>query len=201
METIFGLLSAVIIFSSYPIYAIRVWQRKIIPNIASWSIFVLISLAIFLSYASSGAKENSWATYGPLIGCTVILIITLFRSKEKSLNHFDIACLVFGSFSLVVWYFTKDTKEMAQYALYTALFADFLGMLPSIKFLSKHPKKDRPFMWIIFGFGYFLTFFAITDHTFANWALPVFMVIIPAFVWVPLVKYRIKNKIPFKEWI
>jgi cytochrome c-type biogenesis protein CcmH/NrfF len=76
-----------------------------------------------------------------------------------------------------------------------------MGILPSIKFLSKNPEKDRPALWIVFSFGYFLSMFAITEHTFANWILPVFMTLAPALVWIHLVKYRVKNKIPLKEWI
>jgi len=201
METVFGILSAIIVFLSYPVYVYRIWQRKIIPNIASWSIFVIISVAIFLSYASSGAKENALTTYGPMIGCGIIFLVSLLRSKEKTINKLDILCIFFGCTSILTWYFTKDAKQTAQFALYLALLADFIGIIPSIIFLNKHPEKDRPAMWIIFSLGYFLTIFAIKDHTVSNWVLPIFMVIIPSFCWIPLIRYRIKNKIPIKEWV
>jgi len=201
-QKLFGVLSAVIVLASYPPYIIRVWQRKIVPNIASWIIFVLVSIAIALSsYASSGAGVNSWVTLGPLLGCTIVLIIALIRSKEKSLTKFDIICLILGIISIAFWMFTKQSRELVQFALYIGILADFMGILPSIKFLSKNPEKDRPALWIVFSFGYFLSMFAITEHTFANWILPVFMTLAPALVWIHLVKYRVKNKIPLKEWI
>jgi hypothetical protein len=103
-QKLFGVLSAVIVLASYPPYIIRVWQRKIVPNIASWIIFVLVSIAIALSsYASSGAGVNSWVTLGPLLGCTIVLIIALIRSKEKSLTKFDIICLILGIISIAFW--------------------------------------------------------------------------------------------------
>jgi hypothetical protein len=180
----------------------RIWQRKIVPNLASWTIFVVIAFALFLSsFSSSEGGMNSWVTIGPMAGCIGILIVALLRSKEKSLTKFDIICLILGMLSISLWFFTKQSRELVQFALYLSILADFIGLLPSIKFLTKNPEKDRPTMWIIFSLGYLLSMFAITENTFANWILPSFMVIAPALVWVPLVRYRIKNKIPILEWI
>jgi len=202
MEKFFGILSALIVLASYPAYMIRVWQRKIVPNISSWVIFVLISIALCLSsYSSSGAGQNSWVTLGPLVGCTGILILALMRSKERSLTRFDKACLILGCLSITLWFFTRQSRELVQFALYLGIFTDFIGILPSMNFLTKHPEKDRPAMWVIFSVGYLLSMFAITENTFTNWVLPSFMVVAPALVWIPLVKYRLKNKIPIQEWI
>jgi len=198
----FGILSALVVLASYPVYIVRIWQRKIVPNISSWTIFVIVSVALCLSsYSSSGAGTNSWVTLGPLIGCLAILISALIRSKEKSIKIFDIVCLLSAILSIAFWYFTRQNRELVQYALYLGILTDFIGLLPSINFLTKNPEKDRPAMWFIFSIGYLLSMPAITEHTFANWFLPSFMVVAPAFVWVPLMKYRVKNKIPIREWI
>jgi len=101
----------------------------------------------------------------------------------------------------VFWYLTKQNPSLVQYALYLALFADLIGLIPIIAGVIKNPTIDRPAMWMVFSFGYFFSIFAISDSTFVNWMLPIFMVIIPSLVWIPLVSYRIKNKIPIKEWI
>jgi hypothetical protein len=230
MEKFFGILSAIIVLASYPVYILRIWQRKIIPNISSWTIFVLVSVALCLSSFASGGKENSWVTFGPLLGCTVILISALIVSKEKSMTKFDITCLVLACVSISLWFVSKQGEwiieiiiysgvfpnlpnlmwalpgvnfltQNPESSLYLGIFTDFMGIVPSINFLSKNPEKDRPGMWIIFSIGYFLSMFAITENTFANWVLPSFMVVAPALVWFHLVKYRLKNKIPLKEWI
>jgi hypothetical protein len=202
MEKFFGILSAVIVIASYPIYIIRIWQRKIVPNITSWTIFVLVSFALFLSsFSSSGAGKNSWVTIGPIVGCALILFSALLKSNEKSITCFDVFCLILAILSITLWFFTKQSEETAQYALYLGILADFAGLIPSINFLMKHPEKDRPAMWLIFSLGYFLSIFAIEKNTFANWLLPSFMTLAPSLVWVPLIKYRIKNKVPLIEWV
>jgi hypothetical protein len=198
----FGILSAIIVLASYPPYIIRIWQNKIIPNIASWTIFVTLSIALSLSsFSSSGFGSNSWVTLGPLLGCSCVLISALIKSKEKSMSTFDKFCLVLACWAIALWYFTKQSQNLVQYALYLGIATDLIGLLPTSAFLIKNPNKDRPGMWLIFSFGYALSMFAITENTFANWSLPVFMTIAPALGWFPLVKYRIKNNIPIKEWI
>jgi len=201
MKETFALLSALVVLLSYPVYGWRIYRREIETNIASWSMFVLISVTFLLTYSASGAEENLIVTYGPVLGTTCILLVSLFRTKNLSLTKTDWVCVGITISSLVAWYFTKESKELAQYALYLALLADGVAIIPTIVFLRKNPKKDRPLMWMIFSFGYFLAIFSIKDHTFANYSLPVFMVVLPAFVWWPLLKYRIANKIPLKRWI
>jgi hypothetical protein len=202
MEKFFGIFAAVIVLASYPAYIIRIWQRKIIPNISSWTIFSILSVALCLSSnSSSGGGINSWVTFGPMFGCTTTLIVALLRSNEKSFTRFDLICLILGVLSIAFWFFTKQNRELVQFALYIGILADFIGILPSMNFLIKYPEKDRPAMWIIFSLGYFFSIFAITEHTFANWFLPSFMVLAPALVWIPLIKYRLKNKISIKEWV
>jgi len=202
MEKFFGILSVLVVIASYPVYILRIWQRKIVPNISSWVIFVLVSIVLSLSsFSSSGASINSWVTVGPLVGCSAIVIVALMRSKEKSLTKLDFVCLILGILSIIFWFFTKESKGLVQFALYLGILTDFIGLLPSISFLNKYPEKDRPAMWFIFSLGYFFSMFAITENTFANWFLPSFMVLAPALVWVPLIKYRLKNKISIKEWV
>lgn len=249
MQHFFGLVSALIVLLSYPIYGYRIYRKEIETNIATWFMFVLISVSLFLSYHSSGAQENALVTYGGVLGTISILLLSLFRGKKPKFTFLsanllgltlcligvefifpeyseynkypltifggifilnflgsmftkiDWICVGIAIVSMVLWYITKDDKELAQFALYVALFADLIAIIPTIVFLRKNPKKDRPAMWIIFSLGYFLSIFAITEHTIANYSLPLFMVIVPAFVWWPLVKYRWQNKIPLTQWI
>ena len=89
-------------------------------------------------------------------------------------------------------------------AIIRSLKPDFIfslaGLLSHVESL-KNPKKDKPLPWMLFAFGYGISIFAITNHTFSNYSLPVFMLVVPALVWWPLLKYRIKNNIPIKYWI
>lgn len=183
-------------------YAIRTYERKIQPNLTSWSLWTLNGLALLLTYKSSGAGSNLWPA---VFGFTNPLLITLLVLKRHGrwakMNRIEKMCLALGLISLGIWVVVNDRRELAQFALYLAIGADFCSGIPTLHFVWTQPNGDRPFAWCFFAFGYGLSIFAITDHTFANYVLPLFMFFFALIVAFPLVLHRWKNKVPLSEWI
>lgn len=201
MEEVIGLISGLIVSLSAIPYGWRVFQRKIQPNVVSWSIWSFIGLALLLTYDSSGAEANIWPAVFGFISPCFITILAVWRGERKRPEWFEIVCLVFGTSSLTMWWFVRNEPSLAQYALYVAITADTWAAIPTITMLWRRPELDRPAMWALFAFGYGLGCFAITKHTFANYSLPVYMFVSGSFIALILVAYRIKNKIPLREWI
>jgi hypothetical protein len=200
-ETI-GLISGLLVVVSIVPYAIRTWQDKIHPNLTSWSLWALIGLALLLTYKSSGAGSNVWPA---VFGFTNPLLITLLVLKKHGrwtkMNRVEIVCLILGLIALGIWIVVHDKQELAQYALYLAIAADISAAIPTFVFVWTQPDGDRPFAWVFFAVGYGLAIFAITEHTFSNYVLPLTMFLAALSVALPLVLYRWKKKIPLSEWI
>jgi hypothetical protein len=100
-----------------------------------------------------------------------------------------------------MWWFVRQRQELVQYALYLAIVADLCAAIPTIIFFKKEPEGDRPFAWFIFGTGWFVAIFAITEQTIANYALPLYMMAASFIATYLLSAPRIKRGIPIKEWI
>ena len=197
-----GLLSGGLVVLSIIPYAFRVYQKKIHPVPTSWTLWSLIGLALLLTYRSSGAGANVWPA---VFGFTnpVLITILAIRQKErwKKLESYEWACLIFGLASLTAWVFVQNSKELSQYVLYLAIIADLCAAIPTFIFFKREPMKDRPFAWICFAIGYFLAIFAITDRTFANYALPIYMSVGSSAASLLLIFPRLKNKTPLREWV
>jgi uncharacterized protein with PQ loop repeat len=202
-ETV-GLISGLIIALNVIPYVRLVWQRKNTLKLTSWLLWTFIGFALLVTFKSSGATYNIWpAVFGftnPLI-ITIILLIRQRSKVEKLTEKTDLWCFGFGVIALTIWYFVQDDSNHAQYALYLSIIADAFAAIPTLIFLWKKPQEDRPFAWGMFAIGYGLSVFAISDHTFANYSLPVYMFLGSSFLTMLLVIYRIKNSIPLKEWI
>lgn len=201
MENLIGYISGLLVFASMVPYVIRVYQRKITPNLISWIIWTLMGVAILISYKSSGANKNIWpavvSTFNPLL-ITVVSVVR--KNYDKEIGKVDIFCLIVGLCSIVLWYYTNTNRALVQFALYIAIVADLFALIPTIKWVKKDPSVDRPFMWLLFSIGYGISIFAIETHTIANYILPLYMFVGPMFITYPLILYRIKQKITIKEW-
>jgi hypothetical protein len=202
-KEIIGLISGLLVIISMIPYALRTYQGKIHPRLTSWSLWTLIGLALLLTYKSSGAGSNIWpAVFGfinPLI-VTVIVVIKQ-RGKLTKLDRLEQVCLILGILSLVMWLGMRQSRTLVQYALYIAIIADSCASIPTIIFVWNNPDKDRPFAWGMFAIAYSLVLFAITEHTFSNYILPIYMFVAAFSIAFPLMIWRVKQKTPLKEWI
>ena len=199
-ETI-GRIAGLIVMVSIIPYAIRVFQRKIRPNLVTWSLWSLIGLALLLTYHSSGATGNIWPAVFGLSNPTIITVIALWRGMYKKPERWELVSGAIGIASIVWWGFIHDEVSQAQFALYLAIIADACAAIPTIGFVWRNPHEDRPFAWGMFGVGYGLAIFAITDHTFANYSLPIYMFIGASWIAGILTTHRVRNRIPIIEWI
>lgn len=200
-ETI-GIVSGLLVVVSIIPYAIRTYQGKIQPNLTSWSLWTLIGLALLLTYKGSGAGANLWPA---LFGFSNPLLITILVLRRKKIwerpNKVEVMCFIVGIASLTMWAVLRESRQMCQYALYLALFADVIAAIPTFTFVWSKPSGDRPFAWFSFAIGYGLALFSITEHTFTNYLLPVYMFVGALSVTFPLARYRWRNKVPLLEWI
>ncbi len=201
-KELIGLISGGLVVASVIPYAIRVYQAKIKPNITTWFLWTILGLALLLTYRSSGAESNVWPA---VFGFTNPLLITLLAIKSKrkweKLNRVEIVCLIAGLVAIAMWFWLNHSKNLVQYALYVAILADACAAIPTIVFVWHCPEDDRPFAWGLFGIGYGLAVFAISEHTFANYILPLYMFAGASTIATILAAYRVKSKLPLREWL
>ncbi|MBI4114529.1 MAG: hypothetical protein HY445_01650 [Candidatus Niyogibacteria bacterium] len=200
-ETAIGYIAGFIVIASVIPYAIRVLQRKIKPNLVSWSVWSIIGFAILLTFRSSGATSNIWPAVFGFFNPAFITVLALWRGMRIKPKWWEIACGAMGVASIIWWGFVYGDALKAQFALYLAIIADTCAAIPTIGFLWRNPHEDRPFAWSLFGIGYGLAIFAITDHTFANSALHIYMFIFSNIIAGILAAYRVRNRLPISEWI
>lgn len=200
-ETI-GMISGFLVVVSCIPYSIRVHQRKITPNLVTWSLWTLLGFTLLITYKSSGAEANIWPAIFGFTNPLIITILAFWRNgMRKRLDRVEIFSLVFCLLAIGLWLDVRQKKELAQFSLYLAIIADSCAGIPTLELALKTPEKDRPFAWTLFAIGYGLVVFAITDRTFANYFLPSYMCSSGLFVAFLFARYRWRQKLPWIEWI
>lgn len=199
-KEIIGYLSGFLVFASIIPYAIRVYQRKITANIITWAIWSVLGGAILLNYRAVGAEDNKWPAVFGCINPVLITLLAILRGKIAPITKFDISCFIIGILSIILWWNLRLDKETVQYALYVGIIGDLCAGVPTWNYVKKNPAEDRPLMWLLYMLGYGIAVFAITEHTFSNYILPIYMAVMSGIITIPLIRYRIQAKIPIKEW-
>lgn len=196
-----GYVSGGIVFLSVLPYLWRVWQKKITPNMVSWTVWTILGLAFLLNYKAGGAQDNIWPAVFSFVNPLAVTILLFWKGKKKWPDRLELLCGALGIASIVMWWFMKENIEMVAVALGIALLADSFAAIPTVRAAWKEPWLDRPFAWACYAAGYGLSLFVLPNWELVSWMLPVFMATVPFNVAFPLAWYRWRNGFPLKEWI
>lgn len=205
MHTVFACISAtLLVFSPFP-YICSICEGKTEARLSSWLLWTFIGLTLWLTYSGSAGLQ-SWVTFfaftNPL--CVTLVIWAKTRTRFSGFTYLEICCGVINCIAMLIYValhvlYGQD-PSYTQIALYICLLADACAAIPTVQHVWKHPEDERPLMWLIFGASFVCLMLSIEVHTFANYALPLYMISCAAIVATPLVRYRITSKAPFSEW-
>ncbi|MFZ2593361.1 MAG: hypothetical protein WAX38_01130 [Minisyncoccia bacterium] len=198
-----SVLSGVLPLVGMVIYVYKTHHRVVNPNTTTWALWSLINFVILISYNSASSGDSMWSALVGFIEpfAITVLLITRQGTVWQRLSHTEVVCVCFAIFALYLWWLLKESKPLAQYALYLSILADAIAAIPTIIGVYRKPESDRPVSWALFAAGYGISLCAITEHTFANYALPVYMVLVASSIAALCARHRLKTRAPLMEWV
>jgi hypothetical protein len=214
----YGVISGVFVFGSSVPYFIGVCKRRIQPHPISWILWAFIGLTILLTYKTAGAKESLYATVFGVVNPVLVVILLLFlRFKGRytlarkplfePLETLEKVCLGLGITALALWILVQEDRQISSISymkdvpLYFSILADACAGFFTVRLVLKDGSQDVPFAWGLFAIGWLVNLGAITDHTFANYVLPAYLIAMSGSIAVITGIYRIKTRAPILQWI
>ncbi|HIC43548.1 MAG TPA: hypothetical protein EYO73_04425 [Sulfurimonas sp.] len=194
-----GALAQFILAISILPYIISIFRETVKPNRISWFIWSIIGFAFWLITPETADEVTKMLTLIFMINPTIIFILTLFKGENVKPDNLEKFSLIIGLSSILIWYLFKDNSGI--FPISIAIAADFCALIPTLRFVFKSPDEETPLTWIFFFLGSLIAVIAIEDHSLESILLPVYMTIGSFLVVFPLIRYRIKKKIPIKNWI
>lgn len=195
----FGLLAQFILAVSIVPYTISIFRGTVKPNRISWFIWSVIGFAFWLITPDSADQVTKMLTVIFWINPTLIFVLTLFKGEYIKPDTIEKFSLLVGLCAIVVWLIFRDNSGVLPTVI--AIAADFCALLPTLRFVMSAPNEEAPLAWICFFLGSFIAIFGIEHYTLQNLLLPVYMTIGASLVVFPLVRYRIRMRIPIRHWI
>lgn len=198
MTTMFILISCSAILNIY-----RVHKEETEPALSTWSLLFLISLSMLVSYASSdGTRENIRILVLELIEPAIVFFLIIQKVNGKKIPTYEKFLIAVTVGIIVVWAIVSyvfPEIHLSNTLLYMSVLTEVSALVGQFIKNCLQGSKDRPLHWIISGLGYLLSMCLIPSITLPNLALP-FLGILYLGMAVPLIVYRVKNKIPFRKW-
>ena len=199
-ETYFlGLLAQFILAISILPYVISIFRGTVKPNRISWFIWSIIGFAFWLITPPTADEVTKMLTLVFMVNPTIIFILTLFKGEYIKPDNLEKFSLIVGLSAILIWYVFKDSSGV--FPISIAISADFCALIPTLRFVFSAPDEETPLAWIFLFLGSLIAVFAIENYNLESILLPVYMTMGSFFVVYPLVRYRIRMKIPIKSWI
>jgi len=194
-----GLLAQFILAVSILPYVISIFRETVKPNRISWFIWSIIGFTFWLVTPTTADEVTKMMTLIFMINPTIIFLFTLFKGENTTPDILEKFSLIVGLSAILIWYIFRDSSGILPISI--AISADFCALIPTLRFVFVAPDEETPLAWIFFFLGSLIAVLAIENYSLESILLPLYMTIGSFLVVFPLVRYRVKMKIPVKHWI
>ncbi len=173
MKEIFLALSVVSEIAAYLFYARAILKKEARPHRTTRFVLLILSNLTVLSLFAQSNSVAIWLA-GVYALFSWLLFLLSFKYGMGGWSKTDILCLVIALFGIVTWKITNNPAL----ALYSAIFADFTGMIPTLIKSYYHPKTEVWYFFFLAGFGAGLNLLAIHEWTLQQYAFPLYILLI-----------------------
>jgi hypothetical protein len=155
------------------------------PNRATWIIWTAVGISLLASYAASGARETVWVAAANLAAFVFVLALS-FKYGVGGWTALDITCLTGAVLGFGLWWWFDSPLP----TLYSGLFIDLVGAVPTIVKAWKEPESEDLLAWVMFCLANALNLLAIKHWSVTMASYPVYMVFITSLLVAVLLARR-----------
>ncbi|HSA58639.1 MAG TPA: hypothetical protein VLJ37_03035 [bacterium] len=168
-----GIIAGALSFLAFVPYVLSTLRGRNRPNRATWIIWSAVGVSLLASYAAAGARETVWVAAANLLAFLAVLALS-FKYGEGGWTFFDGACLLGAAFGLALWWWFDSPLP----TLFSGLFIDLVGALPTVKKAWNDPASEDLLAWILFCAANAVNLLAIRTWNVAVASYPLYMVFI-----------------------
>jgi len=173
MPSPYIIISSLLVLISPIVYTVAILKGRAKPHRTTLLVFLIISS---IATASLFTQGNRVAIY--LAGVTTIQSLAMFILSIKygmgGWAKSDIICLILALIGIVLWRITKNPVI----ALYFAIGADFIGLVPTLIKSYYFPKTEIWSFFAIDAFAGFFSLLAIKHWTIQEYSYPLYIMLI-----------------------
>lgn len=185
MKLVFIFTSSLLALISPLVYSRAILRGQAKPHRTTRFVLLLITS---LTTASLFAQNNHVAIW--LAGVSTLQSIIIFALSIKNgmggWAKTDLICLFIALFGIFLWQSTKDPTL----ALYSAITADFTGMVPALIKTFNYPKTEIWSFYLLDVFAAGFSLLALEIWSLQEFSYPLYIMFINLFMVVLIIKTR-----------
>lgn len=185
LHAVVGLVAGALSFLAFVPYVVSTLKGKNRPNRATWIIWTAVGVSLLASYAAAGARETVWVSAANLLAFIFVLVLSV-KYGVGGWTSLDVACLIGAALGFLLWWWFDSPLP----TLYSGLFIDFVGAVPTLVKAWKEPESESLTAWVLFCVANALNLFAIKMWSVVVASYPVYMVFITLLLVVILMARR-----------
>lgn len=172
IDPYFVFLGAFLGLSGSTRYVVRTLQGRASPNRVSFFLWGAASWIAFFAQLAAGVGLPAVLTFAAAFSPTMIFAASYFgKAAPWRITRFDLGCGAVSVAALVVW-LGMDNPTLA---VVFAVFADFIGGVPTIVKAWRAPWTEEPVFFGLVGTNGVITLLTIQEWTVATWAFPAYI--------------------------
>ncbi|HEX5038086.1 MAG TPA: hypothetical protein VFX30_13085 [bacterium] len=172
-HAVVGIVAGALSFLAFVPYVLSMLKGKNRPNRATWIIWTAVGVSLLASYAASGARETVWVAAANLLAFLFVLALS-YKYGVGGWKVLDVSCLIGAAFGFSLWWWFDSPLP----TLYSGLFIDLVGAVPTIAKAWKDPESENLPAWVLFFAANALNLLAIKEWSVAMASYPVYMAFI-----------------------
>jgi hypothetical protein len=173
LHAVAGAIAGALSLLAFVPYVIATLKGRTRPNRATWIIWTAVGVSLLASYAAAGARETVWVAAANLAAFLFVLVLS-FKYGVGGWTAFDAACLLGAAFGFALWWWFDSPLP----TLFSGLFVDLVGALPTVKKAWEDPESEDLLAWILFAIANAVNLLAIREWGVVMASYPVYMVFI-----------------------
>ncbi len=149
-----GILAGIVHVASYGIYFRKILRNEVLPNTATWILWVFLSALNAASYIvmSQDPLKGTVAVAGAA-SCTVIFLFSLCKGRFSPVRGFDLITVAVGIISGAAWI----AFQSATFANLLLQAGFLLSMVPTYRKVLRDGASEPPLPWFLWSLAYVIS--------------------------------------------
>lgn len=173
MKEIFLIISSILPLISPVVYSHAIVKGEAKPHRTTRFVLLLISCLATFSLFAQHDRVAIWLAGASALQAIVIFVLSL-KYGMGGWAKFDILCLIIAFIGIIAW----QTTHQPILALYFAISADFIGMIPALIKTYKLPETEIWLFYLIDAIAAIFNLLALQSWAPQSYSYPIYIVLI-----------------------